>query len=81
MGFFLPQRQVIYIHDLCCGIFSLVCMVVLLAWQEAWKTLHNLDIFFFNRMGEEVGKDLVTLCKPTGNLSTKPPVLPYLDVL
>lgn len=38
MGFFLPQRQIVCIRDFCYGIFSLVCVVVNLAWQRAWKS-------------------------------------------
>ena len=52
MSFLLPQREVVCIHAICCGMFCLVCMVVLSGWQRAWETLCNFFLFLF-LIGEE----------------------------
>lgn len=57
---------------------SLACVVVLLSWQRAWKTLYHFDFFFFlNKKQGKVGKDLAAFCQAAVNLSTEPPALPY----
>lgn len=56
---------------------SLVCVVVLLSWQRAWKTLYHFDFFFKNKKQGKVGKDLPAFCQAAVNLPTEPPALPY----